>query len=312
MAARAINATMGKAEWAMLILLSVLWGGSFFFAEVALAVLSPLTIVTLRVAIAAAAIWLFVLVAGFPVPRAPGVWLAFVVLGIINNAIPFTLIVWGQSGISSSLAAILNAATPVFSVVVAGIFLKDEPITLPKTVGVMLGFAGVAILVGPSAVAGSEGDLVYQLAVLGGGLAYAFAAVYARRFAAMDIHPVVIAAAQLLVSTVVMLLVLFSVEDPLVQPNPALGIWLAILGLAVMSTAVAYVLYFKVLERAGATNILLVTLLIPVTAILLGSLLLGEQLQWRHFAGMAIIALGLSVIDGRLWGRGASRSIARS
>ncbi|MBT8077255.1 MAG: DMT family transporter [Gammaproteobacteria bacterium] len=293
---------MGLAEWALLVILSILWGGSFFFAEVALQEFSPLAIVTLRVTISAFALWAFILPARYPLPGSWRTWLAFLWLGIVNNAVPFSLIVWGQTGVSSSLASILNAATPIFTVIVAGLFLKDEPVTLPKIAGVLSGLAGVAILVGPGLLANGDSQLPYQLAVLGGGLSYAIAAVYARRFAGMNIAPVVIAAAQLLASTIVMWPLLLAVEGP-GEWRATAPVWLSVFGLALLSTAVAYILYFKVLESAGATNLLLVTLLIPVTATLLGILFLGEALHWTHAAGIGVIAIGLSAIDGRLWRR---------
>ena len=297
-----IKSSMGAGEWALLIALSVLWGGSFFFAEVALQQFAPLTIVTLRVTISALVLCAFVLLARYPLPGSWRVWLAFLGLGVINNAIPFSLIVWGQSGISSSLASILNAATPIFTVIVAGLFLKDEPVTVAKIVGVLLGLCGVAILIGPEAVVGGREQLLYQLAVLGGGLAYAIAAVYARRFAGMRLRPVVVAAGQLLASSLVMWPLLLVVEGR-VEWSAAAPVWLSVVGLAVLSTAVAYVLYFRVLASSGATNLLLVTLLIPVTATFLGVLFLDEALHWTHVAGIAVIALGLSAIDGRLWRR---------
>lgn len=298
----AINTSMGAFEWTMLIILSILWGGSFFFVGVAVTELPPLTIVTLRVGLAAITLWGIALFMGLRPPKSTGVWGAFLAMGLLNNAIPFVLIVWGQTQIASGLASILNATTPFFTVVVAGMLLPDERVTPLKFVGIAIGFIGVVVMIGLPAI--GEGDsTLAQVAVIAAALSYAFAGVYGRRFKAMAVNPIVTAAGQVTASALVMTPMALTVDGPLDIAGPSPGTWAAIVGLAVLSTAVAYVLYFKILESAGATNLLLVTLLIPVSAILLGSLFLNETLEVVHFAGMALIALGLSAIDGRLWKR---------
>lgn len=291
---------MGALEWAMLVALSVLWGGSFFFVGVVIDDLPPLTIVTLRVGLAAIALWSIALVMGYRPPKNPGVWFAFFGMGLLNNVIPFVLIVWGQTQIASGLASILNATTPLFTVAVAGLLLPDEKATPIKLIGVAVGFLGVVVMIGVPAV--GEGDnTIAQFAVLIATLSYAFAGVYGRRFKTMAINPIVTAAGQVTVSTLILAPITLYIDGPLNLSTLSLYSWAAIAGLAVLSTAVAYVLFFKILESSGATNLLLVTLLIPVSAILLGSLFLNEVLQPVHFVGMAFIALGLSAIDGRLW-----------
>jgi drug/metabolite transporter (DMT)-like permease len=285
-----INSRMGLVEWSMLLLLSMLWGGSYFFVEIALLEWSPLLIVAVRVVIACIVIWGIVLAAGLPVPRSPLAWMAFFWMGLLNNIFPFLLIVWGQKEIESGLAAILTAAAPIFSVIVAGAWLKDEPVTRSRLLGAVVGLIGVVVLIGPSALAGLDANLLAQLAVLGAALSYAFAGVYARRFTRMNIDPIVAASGQLLMT-------------PAQLIESSAKVWAAVGLMAVFSTALAYILYFRLLASAGATNAILVTLLIPVTAILLGALILDERLQWLHFLGMAVIGLGLSVIDGRLWHR---------
>lgn len=297
-----INISMGVHEWVMLVALSVLWGGSFFFVGVAVADLPPLTIVTLRVGLAAIALWSIALVMGFRPPKKPGVWLAFFGMGLLNNVLPFVLIVWGQTQIASGLASVLNATTPLFAVVVAGLLLSDERATPMKLIGVTVGFVGVVVMIGVPAV--GEGDsTLAQVAVLAAALSYAFAGVYGRRFKTMALNPIVTAAGQVTASTLILAPITLYIDGPPNLSVPSMGTWAAIVGLAVLSTAVAYVLYFKILESAGATNLLLVTLLIPVSAILLGSLFLNEALEPVHFVGMTLIALGLSAIDGRLWRR---------
>ncbi len=300
-----INTSMGALEWVMLVALSVLWGGSFFFVGVVVDDLPPLTIVTLRVGLAAIALWSIALVMGYRPPKNPDVWLAFFGMGLLNNVIPFVLIVWGQSQIASGLASILNATTPLFTVVVAGLLLPDERATPIKLIGVAVGFVGVVVMIGVPAV--GEGDsTIAQIAVLTAALSYAFAGVYGRRFKTIAINPIVTAAGQVTVSTLILAPITLYIDGPLNLSTTSQGSWAAIVGLAVLSTAVAYVLYFKILESAGATNLLLVTLLIPVSAILLGSLFLNEALQPVHFLGMFFIALGLSAIDGQLWKRRVS------
>lgn len=223
-------------------------------------------------------------------------------MGLLNNVIPFVLIVWGQTQIASGLASILNATTPLFTVIVAGVLLPDERATPLKLVGVVVGFVGVAMMMGIP-VMDEGGSTLAQAAIIVAALSYAFAGVYGRRFKAMSVNPIVTAAGQVTASALVMAPIAFIVDGPLDISGPSLGTWASIVGLAVLSTAAAYVLYFKLLESSGATNLLLVTLLIPVSAILLGSLFLNETLEVVHFVGMALIALGLSAIDGRLWQR---------
>jgi drug/metabolite transporter (DMT)-like permease len=302
-----ISSRMGLVQWSMLLLLSMLWGGSYFFVEIALLEWSPLMIVAVRVLIATAVIWGIVLIAGLPIPQSRSAWIAFLAMGLLNNVFPFLLIVWGQQEIASGLAAILNAAAPIFSVIVAGIWLKDEPVTRSRLLGAALGLVGVVVLIGPSALAGLDANLLAQLAVLGAALSYAFAGVYARRFPRMNIDPIVAAAGQLLMSSLVLIVLALTFEAPSQLFQSSASVWMAVIFMAVFSTALAYILYFRLLATAGATNAILVTLLIPVTAVLLGTIILNERLEWGHLLGMIVIGLGLAVIDGRPWNRLARR-----
>jgi drug/metabolite transporter (DMT)-like permease len=293
---------MNSKVWAMLILLSILWGGSFFFVGVVVNDLPPLTIVTLRVGIAAFTLWGIAMMLGLRPPKSLKIWGAFLGMGLLNNVLPFALIVWGQTQIASGLASILNAATPIFTVVVAGILLPDERPTPLKLFGVVLGFVGVVVMIGVPAL-GGIGSLFAQLAIVAATVSYAFAGVYGRRFKSLGISPVVTAAGQVTASTLILLPITLFVDGTIDTERTNMNTWLAITGLAVASTAIAYVLYFKILELAGATNVLLVTLLVPISATLLGSLFLNESLEIIHLLGMALIAFGLSAIDGRLWHR---------
>jgi drug/metabolite transporter (DMT)-like permease len=282
--------------WLWLLSLTVLWGGSFFFAKVAIAELGPFTVVFARVSLAALALALVV-----PLRRdAP--WRVYFTMGFLNNALPFSLIFWGQTEIAVGLASILNATTPLFTLVVAHFLTPDEKINRTKTVALLVGLLGVVVLIGPAALSGGS-TLWGQAACLAAALSYAFAGVYGRRFRRLGIAPTEAAAGQVTASAVLILPIMLVVDRPwtLAAP-PSLTVSLALAGLALLSTALAYVLYFRILAAAGATNLLLVTLLIPVPATLLGAVVLGEQLVPRQFAGMALIGLALALIDGRIAG----------
>jgi drug/metabolite transporter (DMT)-like permease len=291
---------MGIREWVMLITLSILWGGSFFFVEVVVDQLPPLTIVLLRVGLAAIALWIFAFSIGLRAPTSATVWLAFFIMGMINNVIPFSLLVWGQTHIASGLASILNATTPLFTVVVAGVLLTDERITPAKLTGVAFGLGGVILMIGPEALTGFSSNVLAQMAILGTAISYAFASVYGRRFKTMGLNPVMLATGQVTASSLILLPVVFYIDRPQNLPLPGTISIASILALGVFSTALAYILYFRILAAAGATNLMLVTFLVPVSAILLGSLVLGEVLQPIHLAGMFLIGCGLIAIDGRL------------
>ena len=291
--------SMGLTEWLSLLTLSILWGGSFFFVGVAVNAIPPLTLVALRVGLAAIGLHFIVRLAGLAMPTDRKSWGAFLTMGLLNNMIPFSLIVWGQAHIASGLASILNATTPLFTVVVAHYLTSDEKMTLGRVSGVIVGFVGVSFMVGTEAFQGLGTSHVAQIAVLMAALSYAFAGVFGRRFGSLGVPPLVTATGQLTASSVLMIPLSLIVEQPWSVPMPSVEVWAAVAGLALFSTALAYILYFRILATAGATNVLLVTFLIPVSAILLGATVLGEQLEVKHFVGMALIGLGLAAIDGR-------------
>jgi drug/metabolite transporter (DMT)-like permease len=295
-----INHRMNGGEWLALLLLSVLWGGSFFFAGVLIKTLPPFTIVFLRVGLAAVILNGLVKALGMRMPADRSAWLAFAGMGLLNNAVPFCLVVWGQSHIASGLAAILNATTPISTVIVAHLLTDDERITGNRLLGIAVGFFGVTVLIGPEALNGLGTNVFAQIAVLTAAVFYAFAGVYGRRFKRMGIAPILTATGQVTASAVMLFPIAMFVDQPWTLAMPALPAWAAILGSAVLSTALGYVLYFRLLSTAGATNLLLVTFLIPVSAILMGTFGLGEHLDARHFAGLALIGAGLAAIDGRV------------
>ena len=283
----------------LLLLLAAVWGGSFFFGEIALSEVPPLTITLHRVAWALPILALIVLFKGISVPRSPKIWGAYLVMGALNNAIPFSLIFWGQTQIESGLASILNGTTAMFAAVVAGLLLREEPLTAKKIIGAALGIAGVAFIMGPSALTDFNPSNLAQLAILGATLSYAFAGVWGK-IALAGQPPLMNAFGMLTGSTLLIIPIVIVFDGP---PNLELSasVWGALIGMAALSTALAYVLYFAILVRAGAANLLMVTLLIPPFAIGLGVLFLGEQMGLEAWIGFAIISLGFAVTDGRLF-----------
>jgi drug/metabolite transporter (DMT)-like permease len=290
--------TMTAQVWLLLIVLSVLWGGSFFFIELTLKDLQPLTVVLGRVVLAAIALTSFVYFQGHRMPASPKMWREFLIMGALNNLIPFSLISWGQLHIDSSLAAILNATTPVFGVLLAHFLTVDERLTINRLLGVTCGFCGVAVLVGTEVLQGLQLGAMGQFAVLLAAFSYACAGIYGRRFRQL---PATVAAAGMVIGTAVMMAPLARVLERPWTANPDLASLSALLALGLFSTAIAYLLYFHILAIAGATNLLLVTFLIPLSALLLGVLVLGEQLEWNAWVGMVLIFVGLAAIDGRLF-----------
>jgi len=291
--------SMGFLEWLLLIALSILWGGAFFFSKVALGELPPFTVVWARVTIAAAVLVAAVKLTGERLPSSARAWLPYFGMGLLNNLIPFSLIFWGQTRIASSLASILNAATPLWTVLLAHVLTSDERLTVNKLIGVVLGVTGVVATIGPDALQGIGLNVLAQLAIVGAGVSYALAGIYGRRF--QGSAPIVTSAGQVLATSVMMVPVALISDRPWTLSLPSLTSWGALVGLGLLSTALAYIIYFRLLDRAGATNVLLVTFLIPVSALFLGMTFLGERLDHRHFLGMAIIGLGLVAIDGRLY-----------
>lgn len=294
------KSAMGPVEWMLLIALSLLWGGSFFFAKVALAEIGPLTLTTTRVGLAALALLVVIQARAIELPRDRATWCALFVMGAINNAIPFSLIFAGQTRIDSALAAILNATTPLFTVVLAHFLTRDERLTPLRAIGVGVGFVGAIVLIGPAALAGVGAEALAQSAVLAAACSYAFAGIFGRRF--HDLAPAAAAFGMLASAFVLMVPIAALVERPAMELPGALPL-AAILGLALLSTALAYLIYFRILAVAGATNLLLVTFLIPMSALLLGTLVLDERLPGTAVIGMGLIFLGLAAIDGRLFKR---------
>jgi drug/metabolite transporter (DMT)-like permease len=290
-----VKQVMGPGEWGLLLVLALLWGGSFFFSKIAVGALPPVTVVLCRVTLAALTLNVVVLLGGRRMPADPPLWGAFFVMGLLNNVIPFSLIFWGQTQIASGLAAILNATTPLFTVLVAHLVTSDEKLSASRLLGVLTGVVGVAVMIGPGAFAG--GSALARIAVLGAALSYAFAAIWGRRFRGLP--PVITATGQLSASALIIAPVALLIDRPWSLAFPTPRVVCALVALALLSTAAGYIVYFALLARAGATNVLLVTLLIPPSALLLGFLFLAESVEPRDLTGLAFIAGGLAAIDGR-------------
>jgi drug/metabolite transporter (DMT)-like permease len=291
--------TIDRQTWLLLILLSILWGGAFFFIGVAVRELPPFTIVLVRVALGAILLLPVFRLLGGTLPKTAAGWMPFLVMGLFTNVIPFSFLAAGQTYISSGLTSVLNATTPLFTVLVLAAF-GDEALTVRRVTGVVIGLIGVIVLRAPW-LEQSHGQTIGMLLCLGGALSYGFSGLWGRR-KLTGVAPITSATCQLICSTVVMAIVAAAVDRPWQLPMPSAATWGALLGLAALGTSLAYIVFFQIMNRSGASNVMLVTLLIPVTAILLGVLVLGEPLSAHEILGALIIASALLVIDGRALG----------
>ncbi len=282
--------------WGMLILLGALWGGSFFFARIAVKEIPPLWLVFFRVSIAAVALHIYLLTSGKWAQFRAQPFLPFFGLGLLNNAIPFSLLFFGQTVLGAGLASILNATTPFLTVIAANLLTKDEKSNSANVLGILIGMAGATAIVGSSALTGLGAPLWAQISVVGAALSYALASIYAKRF--KGVSPLITATGQLSTSTIIMLPIALSVSGVPALTSWHLPVWGAVLALALVSTAFAYTLFFRIVAEAGATFVSLVTLVVPVSAVLLGTLFLGETLTAQEIFGMALIAVGLFVTNG--------------
>ena len=280
----------------MLIALALVWAGTFFFAAIAVVEIPPLTIAFLRVSGAALVLLLALYLMGILMPREGSVWAAFFGMGLFNNAIPFSLIFWAQTELTSGVASILNATMPVFTVIAAHLLTKDEKMTKMRFLGVVLGFLGIIVMIG-SPISGS---IWAHLAILAAGISYALASIFGKRFAQMGVKPMATATGQLICSAIILLPFALILERPWTNASPSFHVIQAMIAMISLSTAFAYFLYFRILSTAGATNVALVTLLIPPFAVLLGILFLNETLTLQQITGMFIITAGLVSIDGRV------------
>ena len=291
------NNSISLLAWGLLALLGLIWGGSFLSIRVALDEVGFLTSVAHRTGWAMILLWGYVWLRGLPVPMERRIWVGFLGMGLLNNAIPFSLMAWGQLTIETGLTSILNAATAIFGVLIAALFFADERLSARKVFGVTLGFFGVATAIGLEHLLAFDPRSLAQLAVIGGTISYAFAAVWAKKRLG-GLAPEVAAAGMLSGATLIMLPAAWIIEGPITLALEPIT-WLAIGYYVVIATALAYLLYYRILAIAGSGNLMLVTLLVPPVAIVLGAVVLGEALHPRAYLGFLFLALGLAVLDGR-------------
>lgn len=296
-----IQKTISPFAWLLLLALSLIWGGSFLSVHVALAEIGPLTTVAHRTGWAMVILWAYILIWRLPIPHDPRIWFAFLVMGLLNNVVPFSLMAWAQLHIETGLTAILNATTAIFGVIFAAIFFVDEKLSWRKAVGVSFGFTGVATAIGLSYLASFDLRSIAQLAVIAGTMSYALAGVWARKTLG-GLSPQVAAAGMVTGASLVAIPMAWVVEGPInldLRPST----WAAIAYYAIVATAVAYLLYYKVLALAGSGNLMLVTLTVAPVAIVLGAVTLGEALQLNAYIGFGLLAVGLLILNGRLGSR---------
>lgn len=298
MSVQTAQKTMSTSAWLILLLLAALWGGSFIFSKVAVSQVTPLTLVLARVLLAAITLHFVCLFTGVRLPTTMKAWTAYIVMGLLNNVIAFSLIFWGQQSIEASLSAILTGATPFFTVLIAGLVLADERFSKEKVIGLIIGFAGVVLVIGPRHMLGLGEHLLAELAIVGAALAYGFSGVWGRRFAGEN--PLATATGQLTAASVMMIPIAFYFERPLELGPLSTPVIISVLALAIVSTAIAYLLFFKVLKMAGATNTSLVTMLVPVFTMLIAVPTLGERVDALKLLGLIVIGIGLAVLDGRI------------
>lgn len=294
---------MTPVEWVLLFILGAVWGGTFFFNAIAIPEIPPLVVIFFRVAIASVILWGFVFAGGIEVPRDATSWIDLVIMAALNSALPFFLIAWGQVHIASGLASIMIGTTPLFAVVAAHFMTSDEKMSPGKVLGVLAGLLGVVVLIGPQFLGDIGKDLMGQLSVLGAAVCYAVSAIYGRRFSRRETPPMMVATGQITMAALLLLPFTLIIDRPWELAIPSMQAWGAVLSLAVLSTSFAYLIFFRILARAGAINILLVNFLVPVSALLLGIFVLGEQLALEQVIGMGFIVVGLLLIDGRILSR---------
>ncbi|CAN1526570.1 RhaT Permeases of the drug/metabolite transporter (DMT) superfamily [Sphingomonadaceae bacterium] len=289
--------------WMLIAILSLLWGGSFVMIEIGLRSYPPLTLVFARVALAVPPMLLAMRLMGERLPSDSRSWVLLTVVGALNCALPFSLFFWGQQYLDSGYASILNATTPLWGVIAAHFLTSDEKATPTRILGALVGMAGIVVMVGPAAMKGLSDNLLAQIACLVSTTFYSFAAIYGRRLSQSALTPISVATGQTITASLIMLPIMLMVDQPWGMAMPRFDSTMAALMLALISTALAYTLYFRLIDRSGASNAQLVAFLIPVFAVLLGSLLLNEKLTAGQAGGAVLIAAGLVILDGRLFRR---------
>jgi len=287
---------MTAREWSWIVFLGAVWGGSFIFNAILIRELGPLWVTALRVSIGAAGCWGFLVVMRKPVPREPELWFKLGMLGVLSYAIPFALFPLAQANLASGVAAIINALTPIMTVIVAHFWVNGERMTMNKCVGVIVSFAGVAILASPALQMEGNSKIWAIGACLLATVCYALALNIARSF--RNVEPTALTALALTGASVAALPLAWAVEGVPTLTNPET--WAAALAIGLISTAFTFQIMYRLLPLVGATNFSTTTLIAPISAIILGTLFLGELILPSHLLGMLVIFLGLSFLDGRL------------
>lgn len=289
--------------WLLIGILSILWGGAFFLIEVGLRSYPPITLVFMRLVLAVPPMWIAMRLMGERLPNEPRIWGLLAIVGALNCALPFILFFWGQQYLDSGYASILNATTPLWGVITAHFLTSDEKATPARIIGVLIGMAGIVVMVGPEAMKGLSNNLLAQLACIVSTIFYSFAAIYGRRLSQTELTPMAVATGQTMMAALMMVPIVAVMDQPWTMAPPRLDSTLAGVTLAIFSTALAYTLYFRLIDRSGASNAQLVAFLMPILAVILGIAFLGESLSGGQIAGAGLIAVGLAILDGRLVAR---------
>jgi drug/metabolite transporter (DMT)-like permease len=293
-----------RRDWGLIVTLAILWGSGFTLIEIGLRSVPPNTLVFARMALAIPPLLLLLRIRGETLPGDFKSWEMLTVVGLLNVVVPFILFYWGMTQISTGLASILNATTPLWGVVAAHFLTRDEKATPARVIGVLFGVAGIAVMIGVDALKGMSSGILAQIACLIATLCYALGSIYGRRFGQSGMTPLSIATGQVITSAIILLPIALFTDAPLSLPMPGMAFWLSTIAMAVFSTSLAYFLFFKLVESAGASNSLLVTFLIPIVAVVLGAAFLGERFSVNQGAGVMLIAVGLVLLDGRVLRRG--------
>ncbi|MEQ1550416.1 EamA family transporter [Sphingorhabdus sp.] len=294
---------LDSTGWLLIAILSILWGGAFFLIEVGLRSYPPITLVFMRLALAVPPMWIAMRLMGERLPTEPRIWGLLAIVGALNCALPFILFFWGQQYLDSGYASILNATTPLWGVITAHFLTSDEKATPARIIGVLVGMAGIVVMVGPEAMKGLSNNLLAQLACIVSTIFYSFAAIYGRRLSQTELTPMAVATGQTMMAALMMVPIVAVMDQPWTMAMPGLDSTLAGVTLAIFSTALAYTLYFRLIDRSGASNAQLVAFLMPILAVILGIAFLGESLSGGQIAGAGLIAVGLAILDGRLVAR---------
>lgn len=298
---------MSSRAWLLLLSLSLIWGASFYFIEIGLIYLDPFWLVSVRLISGALALVLWLALNKIDLPNDGQFWLATAIMGVFNNVIPFILIAYGQQYVTGGLASIINANTAFISIIVSGIFVASEPAKWHRIVGVLIGICGIAIAIGiddtnPHKTGTSE--LIGELAIVLATVSYAFAAVWGK-LRLTQYKPIQGATGMLICSAVVAIFCSILISGPpefTITDHP-IDLFKLVFGLGVLGTAAAYPLYFRILDLAGSSNLMLVTIIVPVFAVVLDAALLGQFVTSSNLIGFAVVSIGLLILDGRIIGR---------